>query len=176
MASNKAVQSKRKGTKARGLARTGCSFISGHVSNPCPRQWLVKHPKRWPVGTSAGTAESTLMNLGPSPHLRPICIGKKILDASSCCKKRKDWQYTALYMPVLIFLACIYIFNYSWDGDMRRSCKHLIFYKGHNSMISPSGKKYSPIIVSLTIKLACFKCENANMWDFQACTSFHIIL
>lgn len=46
MASNKAVQSKSEGTKDGGLARMGCSFISGHVSNPCPRQWLVKHPRR----------------------------------------------------------------------------------------------------------------------------------
>lgn len=42
MASNKAVQPKREGTKDGGLAQMGCSFISGHVSNPCPRQWLVK--------------------------------------------------------------------------------------------------------------------------------------
>lgn len=46
MAPNKAVQAKREGTKDGGLARMGRSFISGHVSNPCPRQWLVKHPMR----------------------------------------------------------------------------------------------------------------------------------
>lgn len=87
MASNKAVQAKREGTKDRGLARMGCSFISGHLSNPCPRQWLVKHWRRKPIGTSAGKAENPLMCLGPFLHLCLICMDKNP-DASSLWIKK----------------------------------------------------------------------------------------
>lgn len=100
MASNKAVQAKREGTKDRGLARMGCSFISGHLSNPCPRQWLVKHWRRKPIGTSAGKAENPLMCLGPFLHLCLICMDKNP-DASSLWIKKiyiKDRQKTLCFM------------------------------------------------------------------------------